>query len=126
MAFDDRPWLERFLPYHSAQWAELVLYAIAPVLLAGILVLRWIPRLFAWRVNAVLQNYYGELKFIEAEIQPVAADRPMELRNLLTRLDAIEEQVARLDLPDRFADRWYTLREHLAAARDKLFELRAR
>ncbi len=126
MAFDDRPWLERFLPYHSAQWAELLLYAIAPVLLAGILVLRWIPRLFAWRVNAVLQNYYGELKFIEAEIQPVAADRPLELRNLLTRLDAIEEQVARLDLPDRFADRWYTLREHLAAARDKLFELRAR
>jgi len=34
--------------------------------------------------------------------------------------------VATLDLPNQYADRWYTLREHLAKARESLFELRAR
>ena len=34
--------------------------------------------------------------------------------------------IAGLDLPDSYADRWYTLREHLAAARARLLNLRAR
>lgn len=126
VALGERPWLERVLPYRLAQQAALFLYVVLPVLALLFLILRWIPNVFAWRVNAVLQNYYGELKFLEAEIEPTAANRPMGLRDLLSRLDAIEQQVAALQLPDRFADRWYTLREHLAAARDKLFELRAR
>ncbi len=126
MALGERPWLERLLPYRTAQWTELLLYALLPILLITTAVLVWIPRLFAWRINAVLQNYYGELKFLEAEIRPSAADRPLELRHLLSRLDAIEHRVATLDLPNQYADRWYTLREHLAKARESLFELRGR
>ncbi len=44
----------------------------------------------------------------------------------LAKLDAMERELASLDLPERFADRWYTLREHLAEARDLLLRLRAR
>ena len=45
---------------------------------------------------------------------------------MVTRLDKLEQQVAAIDLPDRFADRWYTLREHLSSARERLLKLRAR
>jgi hypothetical protein len=122
----NRPWLESLLPYRLAQWAELILYAALPLLLLSGFLLTWIPRLFDWRINAALQNFYGELKFLEADIDRTVTDDPMALRRLLAQLDHIEKQVSQLDLPTEFSERWYTLREHLAAARERLLTLRAR
>ncbi|MFI5445247.1 TAXI family TRAP transporter solute-binding subunit [Polaromonas sp. UC242_47] len=121
-----RPWLETLLPYGLAQWAELILYAMLPVLALTLLVLAWIPRLFDWRINAAMQNFYGELKFLETEMDSTASNNPIALRRLLAKLDHIEKQVTQLDLPAEYSERWYTLREHLAAAREKLLKLRAR
>lgn len=125
-AWGQRPWLETALPYWWAQLAELLLYIVLPVLAFTALALLWIPQLFSLRVNAVLSHYYGELKFLEDDIAQVAAESPMALRSLLGKLDTMEAEVASLDLPDRFVDRWYTLREHLHAARERLLTLRAR
>jgi hypothetical protein len=126
LANGDRPWLERLLPYWWAQLAELLAYAVIPILLLTILVLRWIPNLFNWKINAILQNFYGELKFLETDIEPTASSRPIEIKKLLQRLDDIEAKVSVLDLPNSHANRWYTLREHIARARDKLLNMRAR
>jgi hypothetical protein len=41
-------------------------------------------------------------------------------------LDDIELQVATMELPEKYTDRWYTLREHCALAREKLLSYRAR
>ncbi len=122
----ERPLMERLLPYQKAQLAELLLYAILPILIFTFFMLAWIPKFFAWKVNAVLQNYYGELKFLESEIVPSATTRPLEMMKLMQRLDAIELQVVTMELPNKYADRWYTLREHCAQAREKLLSYRAR
>jgi hypothetical protein len=121
-----RPWMETLLPYRTAQYAELVFYAILPILAIAVLMLAWIPKLFDWRISSALNHFYGDLKFLENDMDAVAADNPMALRQLLERLDNIERQVVALDLPDEFSERWYTLREHLASARDRLLKLRAR
>lgn len=126
MALGQRPWMEQLLPYRWAQLAELILYAVLPILLITLVALTWIPHFFEWRVNAILQNHYGELKFLEAEIEPTASGRPIDIKRLLQRLDVIEQQVVSLDLPDQFSNRWYTLRTHLAGAREKLLDLRSR
>jgi TRAP-type uncharacterized transport system substrate-binding protein len=125
-AAGERPFMEQLLPYWQAQLAELLLYAVLPILILAYLMLMWIPKFFAWKVNAVLQNYYGELKFLEAEILPSATTKPMEMMKLMQRLDNIELQVATLELPNQYADRWFVLREHCAHAREKLFSYRAR
>ena len=122
----NRPWLESLLPYGVAQAAALLLLAALPITVAAVLLLTWIPRLFDWRVSAALNYFYGELKFLESEMDGVATNNPIHLKRLLERLDKIERQVVLLDLPDAFSERWYTLREHLAAARDRLLTLRAR
>ncbi|GAB3473644.1 hypothetical protein [Polaromonas eurypsychrophila] len=119
-------WLESLLPYRLAQWTELLLYAVLPVLLLSGFLLAWIPRLFDWRISAAMQNFYGELKFLETDIDKTVTEDPMSLRRLLAQLDNIEKQVTQLDLPTEFSERWYTLREHLAAARERLLTLRAR
>jgi hypothetical protein len=105
------------------QW---LLLACLPILVLTALLLAWIPSWFDWRVNAVLQNFYGELKFLETEIEPVASERPIEMNRLLQRLDDIEMNVMQLELPDPYSERWYTLRSHLAGAREHLLGLRAR
>ena len=124
--FGVRPWMETLLPYGKAQWAELLLYAVLPILGLTALVLTWIPKLFDWRINAGLNHFYGELKFLEHEMNDVAADNPIALKGLLERLDSIEQKVITMDLPDEYSERWYTLREHLATAQDGLLKLRSR
>ncbi len=124
-ALGERPWLEVVLPYWWAQLAGLLLYGVLPILLIALLALLWVPRLFSLRVNALLAHYYGELKFLEHELDTVG-DNPILLKPLLQQLDQMELDVSGLDLPDRYADRWYTLREHLGAARERLLKLRGR
>ncbi len=121
-----RPWMETLLPYGKAQQAELLIYAILPILALTLFVLTWIPRVFDWRINTGLNHFYGELKFLEHEMTAVATDSPIALKGLLERLDSIEQKVVAMDLPDEYSERWYTLREHLAAARDSLLKLRSR
>lgn len=121
-----RPWMETLLPYGKAQWAELLLYAVLPILGLTLLVLTWIPKLFDWRINAGLNHFYGDLKFLENEMADVAADNPIALKGLLERLDNIEQKVVTMDLPDEYSERWYILREHLATAQDSLLKLRSR
>jgi TRAP-type uncharacterized transport system substrate-binding protein len=122
----NRPWLESLLPYGVAQAASLLLFAVLPILACTALLLTWIPRLFDWRISSALNYFYGELKFLEREMDRVATNNPIGLKNLLEQIDKIERQVVLLELPDRFSERWYTLREHLAAARERLLTLRAR
>lgn len=121
-----RPWMESLLPYGKAQWAELLIYAILPILGLTLFVLTWIPKVFDWRINTGLNHFYGELKFLENEIAAVATDSPIALKGLLERLDGIEQKVVAMDLPDEYSEHWYTLREHLATARDSLLKLRSR
>lgn len=120
------PLLETLLPYRKAQWAALLLFAVLPIVALTILILAWIPRWFDWKVNSALHHFYGDLKFLESEMENVAATNPMGLRMLIERLDAIEQRVVTMDLPNEFSDRWYTLREHLAAAQERMFRLRSR
>ena len=122
----NRPLLETLLPYRTAQWAELLLFGVLPIAALAILILAWIPRWFDWRVNSALHHFYGDLKFLESEMEHVAATNPMGLRVLIEKLDVIEQRVVSMDLPNEFSDRWYTLREHLSAAQERMFKLRSR
>ncbi|MGS5087820.1 ABC transporter substrate-binding protein [Hydrogenophaga sp. A37] len=115
-----RPWLETQLPYGTAQWAELVLYALLPMGLLGAALLFRAPRYIDWRVDAALQHFYGELKFLEEEILRAAPGEPAVLHPFVRRLDHLEQEVSTMELPDRYADRWYTLREHLQQTRERL------
>jgi len=115
-----RPWLETLLPYGTAQWAELVLYALLPLGLLGTALLLRAPRYIDWRVDAALQHFYGELKFLEEELLQVATGETTVRQQFVRRLDQLEREVSTVELPDRYADRWYTLREHLQQARERL------
>lgn len=122
--YGKHPWLETLLPYRTAQWAELILFIYLPLGLLTMVLLLRAPRYIEWRVDAALQYFYGELKFLEEDLSRSPPTDPVTHREVLARLDALDRQVAQIDLPDRYADRWYTLREHLNTARERLQSLR--
>ncbi len=121
-----RPWLETLLPYWWAQFAELFIFALIPIVLGTIYILRLIPMLFSLKVNAALQNFYGELKFLETDIDFVVSEHPIGIKGLLQQLDDIEAKVSAMEVPNRHANRWYILREDIARAREKILTLRSR
>ena len=82
------------------------MFAVPLILAIAIIVLAWIPKLFDRRIRAALNHFYGNLKFLESNMDAVAINNPMALRELLERLDNIERQVVAIDLPDTFSERW--------------------
>jgi hypothetical protein len=125
-AHGGKPWLERILPYGLAQFVQWLLVAALPLVLLVVVLMLWIPMWFDWRVNSVLQSFYGELKFLETEFDAVATERPIEFKRLIERVDDMELQAMQLNLPQAYAERWYTLRQDLVRARERLLSLRAR
>ncbi|MEZ5662664.1 MAG: ABC transporter substrate-binding protein [Burkholderiaceae bacterium] len=123
MAHGHRPWLERVLPFGLAQGAALVLYAIIPLGLFGMWLAFRAPGILDWRADAKLQHHYGELKFLEDELVRNEVHSPDQVQRLAARLYQLERDVTRIELPDRYADRWYTLREHLQSVRQRLHAL---
>jgi hypothetical protein len=64
---------------------------------------------------------YGELLALERDTfsNPEAAKREA----MLARLDAIEQNVAKLKVPLTFADQFYVLRQHINFVRDRLTQV---
>ena len=71
-------------------------------------------------------TFYSELKFLENETARIATKSSIALKNLLEKLDSIEQKVVAMNLPDKYSARWYALLEHLATAQDSLLKLRSR
>ncbi|MBK1681299.1 TAXI family TRAP transporter solute-binding subunit [Rhodocyclus tenuis] len=112
------PFLQRFLPFWLAVLVERLVVLLLPLLGLLLPLMRFAPSLYAWRVRSKLFRCYGELKFLENELdQPSEAARRQEI---FARLDAIEDEARRRSVPLAFANELYTLREHINLVRRKL------
>jgi len=109
------PLLQRYLPFWAATLVDRMVVMLIPLIAVLIPVLRFAPGLYSWRIKARIYRRYGELKFIEAEVE---ADPAKQTRaEWLMRVDAIERDVNRLTMPLAFADMVYTLRMHIGLVR---------
>jgi hypothetical protein len=121
----ERPWMETLLPFGTAQRTELFLYAVLPLSLLGVALLLRAPRYIDWQVDAALQRIYGEVHFMEEDLARQPAGEPVSLQPLLERLDILERRVEQMQLPNRYAGRGYTLRQHLYQTRQRLIAMHA-
>jgi hypothetical protein len=110
-----RPFLQRYLPFWAATLIDRMVVMLIPLIAVLIPVMRMAPGLYNWRVKSRIYRRYGELKFIEAEIE--ADPERLTRSEWLARVDAIEHDANRLPLPLTFADMVYTLRSHIDLVR---------
>jgi hypothetical protein len=79
--------------------------------------IRFAPAIYHWRIHARLCRIYGELKFLEQDLSH--AQTEASHRELIKRLDVIEEAASRMPIPLRFTDMLYTLKAHINLVRKR-------
>jgi TRAP-type uncharacterized transport system substrate-binding protein len=117
-----RPFLQRHLPFWLAVLIGRLLFLLIPV--AGVLypLARVFPALYDWQVQRRIYRLYGELRFLEYDLDSLGAGRSID--ELISRLDRIEEKANRIRVPVSYANMLYTLREHIALVGERLEKFR--
>ena len=110
-----KPFLQRYLPFWAATLIDRMVVMLVPLVAVLIPVFKVAPGLYAWRVRSRLFRRYGELKFIEAEVEANPERHSREA--WLKRVDDIERDVNRLPTPLGYSDMFYTLRSHIQLVR---------
>lgn len=113
-----KPFLQRYLPFWAATLIDRMVVMLVPLFAVLIPVLKIAPGLYSWRIRSRIYKRYGELKFIEAEVE---TDPGRHSRaEWLERVNAIERDVNHMTIPLGFSDMLYTLRSHTQLVRDTI------
>jgi TRAP-type uncharacterized transport system substrate-binding protein len=108
----------RYLPFRLASLVSRIAAVLLPIIVILIPGLRYLPNLYAWRVNSRIHRRYGELMALEREsLQSLTPERRVEL---LERLNEIERSVILRKIPGSHAEQLFQLREHIRFVRRNL------
>ena len=111
------PLLQRWFPYWVANLIERLWVLILPIVAIAIPLIKIIPPLYAWRIRSRFFRRYGELRYLEDEVEHGASREHIE--RILARLLALEAEVRQMRTPLAFSDFMYTLRSHIDLVRAK-------
>ena len=113
-----QPFLQRYLPFWIAVLVGQLLILLIPVV--GVLypALRLLPALYGWSMRQRIFRLYGELKYLEAELEGRGAEQGVE--DLGAQLDRLENRVNHFRVPVTFAYMLYNLRVHINLVRARI------
>ena len=109
------PFMQRYLPFWVANFIDRVFVMLLPLIALLIPLVKITPPLYTWRVRSRIYRWYGELKYIEYEVETNPQSRSRE--EWEADLERIERAVNRTHIPLAFADQLYNLRAHIAVVR---------
>jgi TRAP-type uncharacterized transport system substrate-binding protein len=111
-----KPFLQRYLPFWAATLIDRMVVMIVPLLAVLIPLFKFAPQIYGWRVRSRIFRRYGELKFLENQVNENPAK--YSRAEWIERLNAIEDDAAGIRTPLTFTDMLYTLRAHIDLVRD--------
>jgi len=113
------PFLHDYFPFWMAALIGKLIILLIPVL--GVLypMMRFLPRLYDWAIRSKVLRMYGELRLLEDEMAS-AHTTGRDTREMVARLDRLEEQANRLRMPVAYASMLYMLRNHIDLVREGL------
>ena len=113
-----KPFLQRYLPFWAATLIDRMVVMLVPLLAVLVPLCKFAPQIYGWRVRSRIFRRYGELKFLENQLneQPGRHTRA----EWLQKLDAIEKDASGIRTPLTFSDMLYTLRAHIDLVRDMI------
>ena len=115
------PFLQRYLPFWIAVLVERLFVLLLPLFALLLPLLKIAPSLYTWRVRSKIFRCYGDLKFLENDLQQHY--RAAQHQEYLGRLDRIEADALQRNIPLAYSDLLYTLREHINFVRQQLRHL---
>ena len=112
------PFLQRYLPFWLAVFLERLLVLLIPIVSILYPLATVMPALRDWKIRRKIFRLYGELRFLEAEIDK--GDGAGETGEMAGRLGELERQSNTLKVPMSYVDQVYTLKNHIALVKAKL------
>ena len=112
------PFLQNNLPFWMASLAGRLLVLLIPIVAVLYPMVRLLPELYNWLMRSKIARLYGELRFLEDEIEAGAG--AANSIHLIARLDQLEKRANQLGMPVAYASMMYLLRNHIAVVRDRL------
>lgn len=119
------PWVEEHLPVRIAQFIWRLLLIAVPTFFLGWLLCRAIPAYIRWMLESHVNRWYGELKFIEHDLNKPTMSG-LEFTKHHQQLAGIDKAMVNFSEPREFAQRLYILRQHIDFVRQKLLSKRGR
>jgi hypothetical protein len=104
--------LRRYLPYWAANLIERAGLVIVPALLLLSPLIRSAPPVYRWRIRRRIYLWYRDLK--DLEVRARAAPSDTDIAQVRARFAALQQEVARIAVPESYTDELYRLREHIA------------
>jgi TRAP transporter TAXI family solute receptor len=113
-----KPFLQRYMPFWAATLIDRMVVMLVPLVAVLFPLFKFAPQIYGWRVRSRIYRRYGELKFLENEINenPGAHTRA----EWIEKLDRIDADASRIRTPLTFSDILYTLRGHIDLVRDMI------
>jgi len=116
-----RPFLQRYMPFWLAALVEQLVVLLIPLL--GILypLGKGLASLYGWGMQRKIFLLYGELYWVEMEINKLAGRPATE--EILTRMKHLEERANRVKVAQNYIPMLYNLKETLTYVRARLDKL---
>lgn len=113
------PWLEKHVSLQTAQWLYRLLWIGLPLALLTLLICRALPEYLLWRIDSHINIWYGELKFIENDLNQ-GQPGGLEMAQFRARLRRISTGIANFPMPRSYMQRLFILRQHIALVDSKM------
>lgn len=118
---DGPPFMQRYMSFWLANLAERLWVVVVALTALLIPLSKIVPPIYVWRVRSRVYRWYGELRAIEQALEDGGIDPADSVRKeLLRRLDGLEDRVNHISVPLAYADELYRLRSHIHLVRERI------
>lgn len=113
-----KPFLQRYMPFWLAALVEQLIVLLIPVVGLMYPLGRGLASLYGWGMQRKIYLIYGELYFLESEIDKLGQRAPT--KGILDRMKHLEERANRVRVASNYMPMLYNLKETIAYVRGRL------
>ena len=118
------PILQRYLPFRIASLADRYIILAIPLLVLLFPLFKAIGPIYQWRIRARIYRWYKHLREIDQQLYK--GSLPSDLDAEIARLERLEDELARVEVPLSYSSELYQLHMHLRYMIERLQALQQR
>ncbi|MCR4508875.1 ABC transporter substrate-binding protein [Pseudomonas sp. 32.2.56] len=118
------PILQRYLPFRIASLADRYIILAIPLLVLLFPLFKAIGPIYQWRIRARIYRWYKHLREIDQQLYK--GKLPSDLDAEILRLERLEDELARIEVPLSYSSELYQLHMHLRYMIERLHALQQR
>ena len=118
------PLLQRYLPFRIASLADRYIILLIPLLVVLIPLIKAVGPLYRWRIRARIYRWYKHLREIDQQLN--TGTLPEQLDAEIIKLENLEDELAKVDVPLSYSSELYELHVHLRYVIERLRTLQQR